>query len=121
VSLRRWSLLRVSRISLPSSSGRAEFGGTFSGNGAAGLAWTNRDLVPPMLMKAAALFENGQTVREVAAILRISRSAAGRLRQRAVDEGILAAEDGVDEGEVSADSRLAPGQGVVRLVPRPKA
>jgi putative DNA primase/helicase len=53
-----------------------------SENGAAGLAWTNRDLLPPMLTRAAALFADEHTVREVAAILRVSRGVAGRLRQR---------------------------------------
>jgi putative DNA primase/helicase len=61
---------------------------------APGLEWTNRDLLPPMLTRAAALFEDDHTVREVAAILRISRSAAGRLRQRAVEEGILDPDEG---------------------------
>jgi putative DNA primase/helicase len=92
-----------------------------SENGTAGLGWENRDLVPPMLMKAAALFEDGQTVREVAAILRISRSVAGRLRQRAVEEGLLEPEDGADQGEVSADNRSEPDLGIIRLVPRPTA
>jgi hypothetical protein len=52
-----------------------------------------------------------------APILRVSRSAAGRLRQRAVEEGLLEAEDGADQREVSADSRLEPGLSIVRLVP----
>jgi putative DNA primase/helicase len=50
------------------------------------LQWTHRDLVPPMLARAVALFQSDHTVREVAAILRVSRSKAGRLRQRAVEE-----------------------------------
>jgi putative DNA primase/helicase len=88
-----------------------------SESGGTGLGWTNRDLVPPMLMRAAGLFEDGQTVREVAAILRVSRSAAGRLRQRAVEEGLLEAEDGDGESEVSADNGLEPDLSIIRLVP----
>ncbi len=44
--------------------------------------WTDHDLVPPILMRAAELFEDGLTVREVAAALKISKSEAGRLRLR---------------------------------------
>ncbi len=92
-----------------------------SESGGTGLGWSNRDLLPPMLTRAAALFADEHTIREVAAILRVSRSVAGRLRQRAVEEGILAAGDGDGEREVSADNRLEPKRGIVRLVPRPKA
>ena len=49
------------------------------------------------------LFEEGQTVREVAAVLRISKSEAGRLRQRAVEEGLVDRDRGLDS--------------VIRLVP----
>ncbi len=88
-----------------------------SESGGTGLGWTNRDLLPPMLTRAAALFADEHTVREVAAFLRVSRSVAGRLRQRAVEEGLLAAENGGDQGEVSADSGSAWNLGTVRLVP----
>jgi hypothetical protein len=44
-------------------------------------------------MQAAELFEEGMTVREVAATLRISRSEAGRLRLRALAEGLLSGEE----------------------------
>ena len=46
--------------------------------------WTDHDLVPPILQQAAELFENGLTVREVAATLKISKSEAGRLRLRSL-------------------------------------
>jgi putative DNA primase/helicase len=58
-------------------------------DGCCGIRWVSRDLTPPMLSEAAALFEDGQTVRDVAAVLRISKSEAGRLRQRAVEEGLV--------------------------------
>jgi len=67
------------------------------------------------------LFADEHTVREVAAILRVSRSVAGRLRQRALEEGLLEAGDGCDQGEVSADRGSARNLGIVRLVPRPIA
>ena len=60
----------------------------------------------PLLTEAASLFEDGQTVREVAAVLRISKSEAGRLRQRAVEEGLLGPNRGI-EGQSS----------IIRLVP----
>jgi putative DNA primase/helicase len=53
------------------------------------IRWSARDLTPPLLKRAAEQFGEGLTVREVAAILRISKSEAGRLRTRAVDDGLL--------------------------------
>jgi hypothetical protein len=47
------------------------------------------DLKPPLLLQAAELFAEGLTVREVAATLRISKSEAGRLRLRALAEGLV--------------------------------
>ena len=58
------------------------------------IRWSSSDLKPPMLMRAAELFGEGLTVREVAATLRISKSEAGRLRIRAITHGILSAEGG---------------------------
>ena len=77
-----------------------------TGDGRCGIAWSSRDLMPPLLTRAASLFEDGHTVREVAAILRISKSEAGRLRQRAVEEGILAVGGGTDDRS-----------NIIRLVP----
>jgi putative DNA primase/helicase len=51
--------------------------------------WSCCDLKPPLLMRAAELFADGLTVREVAATLRISKSEAGRLRIRASEDGLL--------------------------------
>jgi transposase len=42
-----------------------------------------------MLLRAAELFGEGMSVREVAATLRISKSEAGRLRIRAIEDGVL--------------------------------
>jgi putative DNA primase/helicase len=52
--------------------------------------WITRDLEPPLTSQAADLFRGGLTVREVAGILGISRSEAGRLRKKAEAEGLLA-------------------------------
>ena len=48
------------------------------------------DLKPPVLYRAAELFRDGHTVRQVADLLGVSRSEAGRLRLKAAAEGILA-------------------------------
>ena len=54
-----------------------------------GLTWLACDLKPSHLEEAAALFRDGFTVRAVAAQLGIARSSAGRLRQRAQEDGLL--------------------------------
>lgn len=55
-----------------------------------------RDLKPPVLYRAAELFRDGHTVRQVADLLGVSRSEAGRLRLKAAADGVIA---GVDEDE----------------------
>jgi putative DNA primase/helicase len=60
------------------------------------IRWSFSDLKPPLLTQAAELFADGLTVREVATALRISKSEAGRLRLRALEEGLLAPEHGPD-------------------------
>lgn len=53
------------------------------------IRWTDQDLVPPILNRAAGLFQSGLTVREVAAALKISKSEAGRLRLEYLNDGSL--------------------------------
>ena len=53
------------------------------------IRWSSSDLKPPMLRRAAELFGEGLTVREVAAAPRISKSEAGRLRIRASEDDLL--------------------------------
>jgi putative DNA primase/helicase len=65
-----------------------------------GIRWSSSDLKPPMLMQAAELFADGLTVREVASALRISKSEAGRLRQRAMADGIFSEDEGLDRSDV---------------------
>ena len=69
-----------------------------SENGNAAVRWVARDLKPPLLHQAAGLFEAGMTVRQVAAMLEISRSEAGRLRLAAIAEGLF--QEGAEKTEV---------------------
>jgi hypothetical protein len=62
-------------------------------DGREGNRWRSSDLIAPILKRAAALFAEGLTVREVAASLRISKTKAGRLRVQALDEGLLASNE----------------------------
>ena len=62
---------------------------TLDGDGQQRIRWSCCDLKPPLLMRAAELFADGMTVRQVAATLRISKSEAGRLRIRASEDGLL--------------------------------
>jgi hypothetical protein len=78
-------------------------------NGKPGIRWIARDLKPGILARAADLFAEGLTVRQVAAALGVSRSEAGRVRQRAEAEGLL--DDGADEEgepEVAMSGDLRP-------------
>jgi putative DNA primase/helicase len=78
-------------------------------NGTGGISWLAQDLKPPVLMRAAELFAAGHTVRQVAVLLGLSRSEAGRLRQQAVARGLFGdgGEDDGDEMETAAESQLA--------------
>ena len=53
--------------------------------GKGAIRWSNRDLKPPLLVQATELFQAGMTVREVGAMLGISKSEAGRLRVRTME------------------------------------
>jgi AAA domain len=66
---------------------------SFTADGRDGIRWCSRDLIPPILKRAAALFADGLTVREVAAILGVSKSEAGRLRIQALDDGLLSGDE----------------------------
>jgi putative DNA primase/helicase len=62
---------------------------SFVADGRDGIRWSSGELVSPVLKRAAALFAEALTVREVAATLRISKSEAGRLRVRALNDGLI--------------------------------
>jgi putative DNA primase/helicase len=84
-----------------------------------GVRWSTRDLSPPILKQAATLFQDRLTVREVAATLRISKTEAGRLRLRALGEGLLVAGHGGERLQTNghdlpswvATDRISPIQG----------
>jgi len=57
------------------------------------VCWSARPLKPPLMKQAAGLFENGMSVREVAAELRISKTEAGRLRLKLVADGVPMSQD----------------------------
>ena len=59
-------------------------------DGSEAIRWSDQDLKPRLLNQAAELFGEGMTVREVAVTLQISKSEAGRLRIRALSDGLLA-------------------------------
>jgi putative DNA primase/helicase len=61
-----------------------------SGNEA--VRWIDHDLVAPVLKRASELFGSGLTVREVAEALKISKSEAGRLRLRWLEDAMPIAE-----------------------------
>jgi DNA-binding transcriptional regulator LsrR (DeoR family) len=69
-----------------------------SESGRASIRWVARDLKPPVLYRAAELFREGHTVRQVADLLGVSRSEAGRLRLKAAADGAIDAV-GQDESE----------------------
>ena len=77
-------------------------------SGRAGIRWVARDLKPPVLYRAAELFRDGHTVRQVAVLLGVSRSEAGRLRIRAAADGIIDAvgEDESEDLETAVEGRF---------------
>ena len=74
---------------------------SFTGDERDGIRWCSRDLIPPILKRAAALFADGFTVREVAAILRVSKSEAGRLRMKAMDDGLLSSDQAPEDRQAT--------------------
>ena len=57
--------------------------------GKSAIRWLARDLKPSIFEQAAALFQEGRSVRQVKTLLGISHGEAGRLRLRAAAEGLL--------------------------------
>ena len=60
--------------------------------------WLARDRRPSILKQAADLYEEGLSVRQVAAALRISKTEAGRLRLRVSDAGLIVSKDDTAAG-----------------------
>jgi putative DNA primase/helicase len=63
-------------------------------SGRAGIRGVARDLKPPVVYRAAELFRDGHTARQVANLLGVSRSEAGRLRLKAAGDGIVGGRSG---------------------------
>ena len=63
---------------------------------------------PPVLHRAAELFREGHTVRQVADLLGVSRSEAGRLRLKAFGEGVIdpVGDDETEEVETPMEGRF---------------
>jgi putative DNA primase/helicase len=55
--------------------------------------WSAHALRTPLLTEAAGLFQEGMSVRQVAAMLRISKTEAGRMRLRLVSDGMPLSRD----------------------------
>jgi hypothetical protein len=70
---------------------------SFTADGHDGIRWCSRDLISPLLKRAAQLFAEGLTVREVAATLRVSKSEAGRLRLQALNDGLLSGDEAQED------------------------
>ena len=77
-----------------------------SESGRAGIRWVARDLKPPVLYRAAELFRDGHTVRQVADLLGVSRSEAGRLRVRAAADGVVGGGGESEEVETAVEGRF---------------
>lgn len=73
--------------------------------GQTAIRWTARDLNPSVVEQAAALFQEGRTVRQVKTLLNISHGEAGRLRLKAAAEGFLDLQqrDEQEEAETGRD------------------
>jgi putative DNA primase/helicase len=70
------------------------------------IRWLARDLKPSVFEQAAALFQEGKSVRRVKMLLGISHGEAGRLRLRAAAEGLLEPErddEREEEAEIAPD------------------
>jgi putative DNA primase/helicase len=72
-----------------------------------GVRWSAQDLRPPIFKQALELFQDGFSVREVAAALHISKTEVGRLRLKAVGQGLLVGGD--------AGSAVMNGHGSILL------
>jgi putative DNA primase/helicase len=73
----------------------------FVAEGQEGVRWSSQDLSPPVFKRATELFQDGLTVREVAAVLHISKTESGRMRLRALNEGLLVIRNSADRALVN--------------------
>jgi putative DNA primase/helicase len=80
---------------------------SFVTNGRDGIRWSDHDVIPPMFKQATELFQDGLTVREVAAALHISKSEAGRIRLRALDDGLFVPGNGANGAATNGHDRIS--------------
>ena len=72
-----------------------------------GVRWLAHDLSPPVFNQAAELFRKGLTVREVAAVLHISKTEAGRLRLRVMNEELFVTGNGAGRAATNGHDRIS--------------
>jgi putative DNA primase/helicase len=76
-------------------------------DGREGVRWSAHDRRPPVFNQAVVLFQNGFTVREVAAALRISKTEAGRMRLRALEDGLWVARNINERASMNGDVAIS--------------
>jgi putative DNA primase/helicase len=76
-------------------------------DGRDGVRWSAHDVSPPVFKQATGLFQDGLTVREVAAALHISKTEAGRMRLRALNEGLLGIRNGTDRAGMNGHDAIS--------------
>jgi putative DNA primase/helicase len=76
-------------------------------DGRDGVRWSDHNLSPPVFKQATEFFREGLTVREVAAALHISKTEAGRIRLRALDEGLLGIRNGADRAATNGHDSIS--------------
>jgi putative DNA primase/helicase len=76
-------------------------------DGRDGVRWSAHDLSPPVFNQAVELFREGLTVRDVATVLHISKTEAGRLRLRALDEGLFVTGNGADRAAMNGHDPIS--------------
>ena len=72
-----------------------------------GVRWSAHDVRPPIFNRATERFQEGLTVRGVAAALRISKTEAGRMRLRALNEGLLVIGNGTDRSPINGHDAIS--------------
>ena len=79
-----------------------------SNDGRVGLKWISRDLASSTSERAAELFETGRSVRQVATLLSISKSEAGRLRLKTAHQSVSASGLDDDPGDMMLGASASP-------------
>jgi putative DNA primase/helicase len=72
-----------------------------------GVCWSAHDRRPPIFNQAVVLFQDGFTVRQVAAALRVSKTEAGRIRLRALDNGLFVPGNSADGASMNGHDPIS--------------